>query len=67
MSEINKRNAETVRLSLEDMNKKIREQQIQIDGLQATISTLNNQLSEVLQTLNTMRARQSGRGPTVRE
>lgn len=67
MSEINKRNAETVRLTIEDMNKRICDQQIQIDGLRSTISTLNSQLGEVLQALNIMRARHSGRGPTSRE
>jgi len=67
MSDINKRNAETVRLTLESMNKKIADQQIQINGLQSTISTLNNQLNEVQQILNIMRAKQGGRGPTVKE
>ena len=67
MDDLTRRNTETVRNTIKDMSDKILSQQIRIDGLNATITTLNNRIDNLERILNLMRAKQSGTGATVRE
>jgi uncharacterized coiled-coil DUF342 family protein len=64
--ELNKRNTETVKAALKEMDKKILDQQIRIDGLHATLSTVNNQIAQLQQTVGMLRAMLAGSGPTSR-
>lgn len=64
MDEISRRNAETVKLTLKEMYKKIEDQQIRIDGLNASVSTLTNRVNEQQVTISMLRAMLMGTGPT---
>ena len=63
---VSRRNTESVKQALDDMNKRIYEQQILIENFRNTIGTLNSKIEELSTALNHMRARQSGTGPTSR-
>lgn len=66
MDELNRRNTETVRRALKDMSDQIFAQQIKIDGLNSTITTLNSRIDNLERTVNLLRAMLTGSGPTSR-
>lgn len=66
MDDLNRRNTETVKLTIKDMHKKIEEQQIRIDGLHSSVSTLTNRVNELQGTISMLRAMMMGSGPTSR-
>ena len=64
MEDLNRRNTETVKLTLKDMLERLYAQQARIDGLNATITTSNSRIDELQQSVNMLRAIIMGRGPT---
>lgn len=66
MDELNRRNTETVRQSLKEMSAHIFAQQVKIDGLNSTITTLNSRIDNLERTVNLLRAMLTGSGPTSR-
>lgn len=66
MDELNKRNTETVRQAIKEMSDKILAQQIKIDNLNATITTLNGRIDNLETTISLLRAKSMGSGPTSR-
>lgn len=66
MDDLNKRNTETVKQALKEMSDKVYAQQTKIDGLNATITTLNSRIDNLEVTVNLLRAMAMGRGPTAR-
>jgi prefoldin subunit 5 len=66
MDDLNKRNTESVKLSLQKAMDMAHDQQVQIDNLQSTIGTLNNKVDEMQRTISMLRAMAMGSGPTSR-
>lgn len=66
MEDLNKRNTETVKQALKEMSDKVYAQQTKIDGLNASITTLNSRIDNLEVTVNLLRAMLMGRGPTAR-
>lgn len=66
MDDLNKRNTETVKQALKEMSDKVFAQQTKIDGLNASITTLNSRIDNLEVTVNLLRAMLMGRGPTAR-
>ena len=65
MSDLNRRNTAAVEQQLKELNEIVRAQQIRIDGLVASMSTLQGRLNQQEQTIAMLRARLTGTGPTV--
>lgn len=65
MQELNRRNTETVEFAMQDMYKKIYEQQARIDGLNAVMSGMIEKLSQMEQMLFILKAKASGTGATA--
>lgn len=66
MDELNRRNTETVRQTLKSMSDQVFAQQVKIDGLNSTITTLNSRIDNLERTVNLLRAMLMGSGPTSR-
>ena len=66
MDELNRRNTETVKQAIKDMSNQVFAQQIKIDGLNSTITTLNSRIDNLERTVNLLRAMLTGSGPTSR-
>lgn len=66
MNDVNARNAESFRVALADLTRKVLEQSVRIDQQNAKIATLDAQVTTMITELNLLRARTSGSGPTVR-
>jgi outer membrane murein-binding lipoprotein Lpp len=66
MDELNRRNTETVRQTIKDMSDQVFAQQVKIDGLNSTITTLNSRIDNLERTVNLLRAMLMGSGPTAR-
>ncbi len=66
MDELNRRNTETVRQTLKGMSDQVFAQQVKIDGLNSTITTLNSRIDNLERTVNLLRAMLMGSGPTSR-
>lgn len=66
MDELNRRNTETVKQTLKGMSDQVFAQQIKIDGLNSTITTLNSRIDDLERTVNLLRAMLMGSGPTSR-
>lgn len=66
MDELNRRNTETVRQTIKSMSDQIFAQQVKIDGLNSTITTLNSRIDNLERTVNLLRAMLMGSGPTAR-
>ena len=66
MDELNRRNTETVKQAIKDMSNQVFAQQIKIDGLNSTITTLNSRIDNLERTVNLLRAMLMGSGPTSR-
>lgn len=63
--DLNRRNTAAVEQQLKEQDKIIREQQIRIDGLLSSLSSLQERINLLEQSLNMMRAMLAGRGPSV--
>ena len=66
MDELNRRNTETVKQTLKGMSDQVFAQQVKIDGLNSTITTLNSRIDDLERTVNLLRAMLMGSGPTSR-
>jgi outer membrane murein-binding lipoprotein Lpp len=66
MDELNRRNTETVRQTIKGMSDQVFAQQVKIDGLNSTITTLNSRIDNLERTVNLLRAMLMGSGPTAR-
>lgn len=66
MDELTRRNTETVRQTLKGMSDQVFAQQVKIDGLNSTITTLNSRIDDLERTVNLLRAMLMGSGPTSR-
>lgn len=66
MDELTRRNTETVRQTIKDMSNQVFAQQVKIDGLNSTITTLNSRIDNLEKTVNLLRAMLMGSGPTSR-
>ena len=66
MQELNKRNTETVEQLLKYMNARILEQQIRINGLNATMSTIYEEMNQLKQMVFLQKVQSTGRGPSVK-
>ena len=64
MSGVNEKNQVAVEQSIKDLTAKVYDQQVRIDGLNATISSVFDRLNALETTLNLIRAAQFGHGPT---
>lgn len=63
--DLNRRNTAAVEQQLKEQDKIIREQQVRIDGLLSSLSSLQERINLLEQSLNMMRAMLAGRGPSV--
>lgn len=63
--DLNRRNTAAVEQQLKEQDKIIREQQVRIDGLVSSLSSLQERMNLLEQSLNMMRAMLAGRGPSV--
>ena len=63
---LNKRNTETVELKLKEMDATIREQEVRINQLNATMSTMYQRMDQLEQRLNMEKIMSMGTGPSVR-
>lgn len=66
MDELTRRNTETVKQTLKGMSDQVFAQQVKIDGLNSTITTLNSRIDDLERTVNLLRAMLMGSGPTSR-
>ena len=66
MQELNKHNTETVEQVLKYMNAHILEQQIRINGLNATMSTMYEKMNQLEQMVVLQKVQSTGRGPSVK-
>lgn len=66
MDELTRRNTETVKLTIKEMVQKVHDQDVKINGLNATISTLNTRMDDLQRNYNLLRAMLTGSGPTSR-
>lgn len=65
MDKLDKRNTAAAAQSIKEFDEIVREQQIRIDGLVATVSNLQARLNQLEQSLAMMRVAAQGRGPSV--
>lgn len=63
--EVNQRNAIALEQANRDLTERVLAQQIRIDGLVATMSSMQERMSALETQLNHMRAAAAGRGPSV--
>ena len=64
MQELNRRNTETTEQALKDMYKKIEEQQIRINGLNTTLSSMYERMNAIEKMVMLYKAKITGTGPT---
>ena len=62
---LNKRNTESAFITIGMQNERLSEQQIRIDGLQAAVTSLGAEVSELRQMVVLMKAKITGTGPTA--
>ncbi len=65
MNDLNRRNTLTVEQVLKELNEKVLSQQIRIDGLVSTISSLMERLNGLELSVLMMRVNLTGKGPSV--
>ena len=63
---LNKRNTETVEQKLKEMDATIREQEIRINQLNSTMSTMFQRMDQLEQRMNIEKIRSMGTGPSER-
>lgn len=66
MKTINERNTETVEQVLREINDKIYKQEVHINGLNNTISTLYERINLLEKMVFEQKIKSSGHGPTVK-
>jgi len=63
---VSRRNAETIKLKLEQQDQMLREQEIRINQLNSTMSTLYQRMDQLEQRMNIEKIRSMGTGPSER-
>ena len=66
MDDLNHRNTVAVEQALKTFTEKVLAQQERIDGLVATVGTMNERMNALERTILQQRAAMAGHGPTVR-
>lgn len=65
MSDLNRRNTAAVEQQLKDITEICREQKIRIDGLVATMASMQERMNAQELAISMMRVKQAGKGPSV--
>lgn len=67
MDEATEKNFKVLQEAFNHMDKRLNEQELQIRGLQSTVTMLQTQMQEAVQHLHVLRAITGGTGATVRD
>ena len=67
ISEVNQKNVNSIEQSIKSMNEQILNQQIQINNLHNTLSTIYDRLAILENFISVQRAKLMGTGPSVKE